>query len=194
VFDFKFKDSQKGSAVNACSSCQENIASPYRILGYGFLKTKSNNKLKEDKTMGLLDSILGAVSGKTEGSGGANALVGVLGGLLQQSGGLQGLANKFSQGGCGNVFSSWVGLGENQSISSDQIQSCLGSDQVKALAAKMGIDPAQASNLLAEFLPKVVDKLTPTGKVDPNADHQQGLAALIPSLLQTFAGSDTART
>ena len=145
--------------------------------------------------MGLLDSILGAVSGKTdEGSGGANALVGVLGGLLQQSGGLQGLANKFSQGGCGNAFASWVGLGENQTISSSQVQNCLGSDQVKALAAKMGIDPAQASTLLAEFLPKVVDKLTPTGKVDPNADHQQGLAAMIPSLLETFAGSGAART
>lgn len=144
--------------------------------------------------MGLLDSVLGAMSGKTDSSGGANALIGILGGLLQQSGGLQGLANKFSQGGCGNVFSSWVGLGENQSISSHQVQNCLGSDQVQALAAKMGVDPAQASNLLAEFLPKVVDKLTPAGKVDPNADHQQGLAALIPSLLQSFAGSGTAKT
>src|SRR5207244_6005989 len=143
--------------------------------------------------MGLLDSILGAVSGKTE-PGGANALVGVLGGLLQQSGGLRGLANKFSQGGCGNVFASWVGLGENQTISSSQVQSCLGSDQVKALAAKMGIDPAQASNLLAEFLPKVVDKLTPTGKVDPAADPQQGLAVLIPSLLQQISGSGATRT
>ena len=144
--------------------------------------------------MGLLDSVLGAMSGRTEGSGGANALVGVLGGLLQQSGGLQGLANKFSQGGCGNVFSSWVGLGENQSISSDQIQKCLGSDEVKTLAAKMGIDPDQASNLLAEFLPKVVDKLTPTGKVDPAADPQQGLAVLIPSLLQQISGSGATRT
>ncbi len=136
--------------------------------------------------MGLLDSILGAASGKTDPSGEANSLVGILGGLLTQSGGLQGLANKFSQ--------SWVGMGENQSVSSDQIQKCLGSDQVKALAAKMGIDPDQASNLLAEFLPKVVDKLTPTGKVDPAADHQQGLAALIPSLLQSLSGSGATRT
>jgi len=141
--------------------------------------------------MGLLDSILGAVSGQDAAAGGTNQLVGILGGLLQQSGGLQGLMNKFSQGGQGNTFSSWVGMEENQPISSDQIQKCLGSDQVKALAAKMGIDPAQASNLLAEFLPKVVDKLTPAGKVDPTADHQQGLAALIPSLLQTLGGSRT---
>ena len=138
--------------------------------------------------MGLLDSILGAVTGKTDGSGGAAQLIGVLGGLLAQSGGLQGLANKFAQSGQGNAFQSWVGMGENQPISSDQIQNALGSDQVKALAAKMGIDPAQASNFLAEYLPKVVDKLTPEGKVDPAADHQQGLAALLPSLLQSLSG------
>lgn len=140
--------------------------------------------------MGLLDSILGAATGKTDGSGGggAAALVGIVGGLLQQSGGLQGLANKFSQGGAGNAFSSWVGTGENQPISNDQIQKVLGSDQVRALAAKMGVDPAQASQLLAQYLPKVVDKLTPAGKIDPAADHEQGLAALLPSLLQTLGG------
>jgi uncharacterized protein YidB (DUF937 family) len=114
--------------------------------------------------------------------------VGILGGLLTQCGGLQGLANKFSQSGQGNAFSSWVGLGENQPISDNQIQNVLGSEQVKALAAKMGVDPAQASQFLAEYLPKVVDKLTPEGKVDPTADHQQGLANLLPTLLQSFGG------
>jgi uncharacterized protein YidB (DUF937 family) len=138
--------------------------------------------------MGLLDSILGAMSGKGDASDQAGPLIGVLSGLLAQSGGLQGLANKFSQSGQGNVFSSWVGMGENEAISANQVQNALGSDQVNALAAKMGIDPAQASHFLAEYLPKIVDKLTPTGKVDPNADHQQGLAALLPSLLQSLQG------
>ena len=138
--------------------------------------------------MGLLDSIVGAVTGKTDGSGGAAQLIGVLGGLLAQSGGLQGLANKFAQSGQGNAFQSWVGMGENQPISSGEIQNVLGSEQVNALAAKMGLDPAQASNFLAEYLPKIVDKLTPAGKVDPAADHQQGLAALLPSLLQSLGG------
>jgi len=54
--------------------------------------------------------------------------------------------------------------------------------------AKIGVDPAQASHFLAEYLPKVVDKLTPEGKVDPTADHQQGLANLLPSLLQSLGG------
>jgi len=79
-------------------------------------------------------------------------------------------------------------MGQNETISPNQIQNAIGSDQVNALAAKMGIDPAQASQFLAEYLPKIVDKLTPAGKVDPNADHQQGLAALLPSLLQSLQG------
>src|SRR5689334_24252723 len=121
--------------------------------------------------MGLLDSILGAASGKTEGSGGAGQLIGVLSGLLAQSGGLQGLANKFAQSGQGNAFQSWVGMGENEPISSNQIQRALGSEQVNAIATRMGVDPGVASNFLAEYLPKIVDKLTPQGKVDPAADH-----------------------
>src|SRR6188474_2551145 len=125
--------------------------------------------------MGLLDSILSAVSGKSDASGEAAPLIGILSGLLAQS-------------GQGNAFSSWVGMGENQPLSSNQIQQALGSDQVRALAARMGVDPNLASQFLAEYLPKIVDKLTPAGKVDPTADHQEGLAALLPSLLQSLGG------
>jgi uncharacterized protein YidB (DUF937 family) len=140
--------------------------------------------------MGLLDSILSAVSGtqKPSGAGEANPLLGILSGLLTQSGGLQGLASKFSQSGQGDAFSSWVGMGENQSVSTNQVQEALGSDQIRAIATKMGVDPNLASQFLAEYLPKIVDKLTPAGKVDPNANTQQGLAALLPSLLQSLGG------
>jgi uncharacterized protein YidB (DUF937 family) len=153
--------------------------------------SRENNNQRRKQVMGLLDSILGAVTGKPDDSGGAAQLIGVLGGLLAQSGGLQGLANKFAQSGQGNAFQSWVGMGENEGISSNQIQNALGSEQVNALAAKMGIDPAQASSFLAEYLPKVVDKLTPAGKIDPAADHQQGLTALLPSLLQSLGGQSS---
>jgi uncharacterized protein YidB (DUF937 family) len=141
--------------------------------------------------MGLFDSILGAASGKNAQSGEANPLIGVLGGLLAQSGGLQGLANKFSQSGQGNAFQSWVGMGENHPVSNDQIQNVLGSEQVNAIATRMGVDPAIVSTFLAEYLPKIVDKLTPAGKIDPAADHQQGLAALLPSLLQSLGGQSS---
>ena len=138
--------------------------------------------------MGLFDSILGASSAKGDASGQGNPLIGMVGGLLAQSGGLQGLANKFSQNGQGNAFQSWVGMGENQPVSSNQIQNVLGPEQVNAIATKLGVDPAIVSTFLAEYLPKIVDKLTPAGKIDPAADHQQGLAALLPSLMQSLSG------
>jgi uncharacterized protein YidB (DUF937 family) len=141
--------------------------------------------------MGLFDSILAAASGKTDASGEANPLIGILGGLLAQSGGLQGLATKFSQSGQGNAFQSWVGMGENQPVSSNQIQNALGSEQISAIATRMGVDPAIASRFLAEYLPKIVDKLTPAGKIDPGTDQQQGLAALLPSLLQSLRGQSS---
>ncbi len=137
--------------------------------------------------MSLLDNVMNTVTGKTSGTTPeANPLVGLLGNLFTQSGGLQGMMSKFSDAGLGNVFSSWVGTGQNQPIGADQIQQVLGSDQVKALAAKLGIDPAQVSQLIAEHLPKVVDKLTPQGKIDPNANTQQALGGLLPSLLETL--------
>ena len=141
--------------------------------------------------MGLLDSILGAASGKGGASGQSNPLIGIVSGLLAQSGGLQGLASKFSQSGQGNAFQSWVGMDENQPVSSNQIQNALGSDQVNAIATRMGVDPGIVSTFLAENLPKIVDKLTPAGKIDPTADHQQGLAALLPSLLQSLGGQSS---
>ena len=139
--------------------------------------------------MGLLDSILGGQNNPNE-PGGANPLLGVLTGLLAQSGGVQGLLNKFTQAGHGDKVASWLSPGENKPIAPEHVEQVVGQDQISAIAAKLGVDPAQASQLLAKFLPTVVDKLSPNGHLDPNADHSQSLSGLLPSLLQSFgAGS-----
>ena len=139
--------------------------------------------------MGFLDSILGGQNQPGGNPGGPNPLLAVLTLLLAQSGGIQGLLNKFIQAGHGDKVASWVSTGENEPISPEQVQHAVGSDQISAIAAKLGVDPAQASQLLAKFLPNMVDKLTPGGTVDPNADHSQNLAGLLPSLLQSFGGA-----
>ena len=144
--------------------------------------------------MGFLDSILGGQnqSGEDKG-GGANPILGILTGLLAQSGGIQGLLNKFTQAGHEDKVKSWISTGENEPISPDQVQSVIGSDQISAIAAKLGMDPAQASQLLAKFLPAAVDKMTPNGHVDPNADHSSNLAGMLPGLLQSFGGGNLSR-
>src|SRR4051812_3730716 len=119
----------------------------------------ANMQLVEPQTerqfMSLFDSVLGAVSGKSGDQVQANPLIPIIATLLAQSGGLQGLMSKFSQSGLGNVFSSWVSTGPNPPVSGDQIQQVLGPSQLQALAAKLGVDPEQASHMLAEHLPTI---------------------------------------
>lgn len=130
--------------------------------------------------MGLLDSVLGAVSGQTQGGAGAEGLGGLLGmlgnnpQLMQvassllgndgEHGGLSGLMEKFQQAGLGNVLASWVGTGANQPISGDQLSSVLGSDAMSGLAAKFGVNPNDLAGQLSSVLPGLVDKLTPNGQ------------------------------
>jgi uncharacterized protein YidB (DUF937 family) len=139
--------------------------------------------------MSLLSSVLGAVTGKTDGNVDATPLVAMLSALLAQSGGLQGLMNKFSQAGLGHVFSDWVSTGPNPPVSPDQVRQVLGPDQIQNIAAQLGIDPGRASELVAEFLPTVVDRLTPGGKIDPATSTHEGLAGVLPSLLANLTSS-----
>jgi uncharacterized protein YidB (DUF937 family) len=139
--------------------------------------------------MGLLDTVLSALSGSQTGSPGSGGqLASVLEGILTQNGGLAGLMEKFNHGGLGGIFSSWVGVGENQGISSGQITHLLGSDQVAQLAQKLGVDPGQAAAFMAEHLPRIVDQLTPGGNLDSSANHAQGIAGLLPTLLASLTG------
>ena len=139
--------------------------------------------------MSILSTILSALSGKSGTAAGTDPIAGALSGLLSQSGGLQGLMSKFSQGGLGDIFSSWVGMGENKAVSPEQIHQALGSEQVQALASKLGVDPSHASGFLAEYLPKIIDKLTPSGQIEAGVDHSKGLAAMLPALLASMGGS-----
>jgi|SRR5579872_3198383 uncharacterized protein YidB (DUF937 family) len=98
-----------------------------------------------------------------------NPSTSVASGLLEllnnpQTGGIEGLAQNFEQGGLGHLVSSWVGTGQNLPVSADQLQSVLGSDAVKSLAAKAGISPDEAGTLAAQILPQLVDKLSPNGQ------------------------------
>ncbi|GGA19135.1 YidB family protein [Dyella nitratireducens] len=117
--------------------------------------------------MSLLDS-LGSLLGGNQ-SEGAGSLVSVAGQLIQQAGGVQGLADKLQQHGLGDAVQSWIGTGANQAISGDQLNQVLqktGLDSVVNNAAgKLGVDPGQLVGQLAQVLPHAVDHATPNGDV-----------------------------
>lgn len=132
--------------------------------------------------MGLLDTLAGQVLGSLSGEG-ANRPAGLADAILAlvndpQSGGLRGLVGAFEQQGLGGIVSSWIGTGQNQPVSAEQVQSALGSEQVDAIAQKLGISSQETSGHLAELLPQIVDKLTPNGTVPEGGD----LAGMLGSL------------
>jgi len=132
--------------------------------------------------MGLLDNLENQALGKVLG-GTSNPLAsGLLQMIQNQPGGLQGLMQNFHDKGLGAVASSWVGSGQNQPISSDQIHQVLGSDQVKALAAKAGISPDMAGGAIAQMLPGIIDKLTPNGQVPDNNSVMGMLGGLLQNM------------
>jgi uncharacterized protein YidB (DUF937 family) len=130
--------------------------------------------------MGLLDGLLGQVLGKAVGGGQQNALLEAAMGLLnnQQMGGIGGLLQKLQAGGLGDHVASWVGTGQNQAVSADQIHNALGGDQIQQIAQKIGIEPGHASEGLAALLPQLIDKLTPNGSLPQGQALDQGLAGL----------------
>ncbi len=132
--------------------------------------------------MSLMDQLGQAVGGMLGGSSNQNPLLQALTGLLGQNssvGGLGGLVQTLQKNGLSEIVNSWVGTGKNLPVTPQQIQQGLGSDLLKQLATKAGISPEAAGTQLAGLLPDLVDKLTPTGKIE---------AGGLDQLLKMFQG------
>ena len=129
----------------------------------------------------LLGSVLGggARSGTGGGAGGVGGAGGaaILGSLLQAlmngrggsggtgSGGnpLGGLMDLLTRSGLAEQKDSWVGTGDNQSVTGAQIQQALPDETLKEVADEAGVTTDQAATEIAQSLPKVVDRLSPDG-------------------------------
>jgi uncharacterized protein YidB (DUF937 family) len=131
----------------------------------------------------ILGGLLGGSSGGSPGTaaGGMNlgalaAALGPLLGKLLQGGGLSKLLGNAQASGLSAQADSWVGTGENQSVSGQDIKRVVGDDAVKEVAQTAGISEDEAADVLARVVPQVVSGLTPGGQV-PSDDELGQLAA-----------------
>jgi uncharacterized protein YidB (DUF937 family) len=115
---------------------------------------------------------------KQHGPAIATHAVGLLNSKSGSSSGLSSVVEGFTKNGLGQQASSWVGTGENQPVSPDQVKSALGDQQVAEVAEQAGVSQDEAAKGLAGLLPQLVDHLTPDGKI-PNADQTKGLLSQI---------------
>jgi uncharacterized protein YidB (DUF937 family) len=115
--------------------------------------------------MSILDTI-GSLLGKSDNSS-VSVPEALVAALASHEGGLGGLVQKFEAAGLGGVISSWIGTGENQPVAADPLRGILGSDLVQLLPQ------------IAQHLPRVVDGMTPDGKLPSTGNLlEAGLAFL----------------
>lgn len=132
--------------------------------------------------MGLFDQLAGQVMGslgaqKQDPVPQGDLLGGVLG-LIERAGGVPALLQMLQKGGLSNQVASWIGTGENQPVSGDQITAALGEDQVRQIAQQSGVEAEHASTGLAQLLPQIIDQLTPNGAVPQDELLAQGMSLL----------------
>jgi uncharacterized protein YidB (DUF937 family) len=95
-----------------------------------------------------------------------SALSGLAGGDSGNDGfGLGALLSKMDSGGLSAVVKSWLGDGNNEAISPDQITNILGADKISEFASKLGLSNEEAAGGLSEALPQMVDKASSGGSL-----------------------------
>jgi uncharacterized protein YidB (DUF937 family) len=112
------------------------------------------------------------------GAGGMSDLLkGGLGGLLAGgaagtilSGGLGDLMKQLQQNGLGDQADSWVSNGPNKQVAPGDLANALGADQIESLASQSGLSRDDLLQGLSQFLPDVVNHLTPDGRLPSDSE------------------------
>ncbi|MDQ8702948.1 YidB family protein [Streptomyces sp. LHD-70] len=109
---------------------------------------------------GVLGALLGSLLG-----GAGNGRAGSTGGGGDNP--LGGLLDMLTRSGLGDrgQLDSWVGTGENQPLSPEQVKQAVPDETLDRVATEAGVSRDQVADQVARELPQVVDKLTPEGQV-----------------------------
>lgn len=87
--------------------------------------------------------------------------------LADQSGNidLAGLVSKFGTSGLGALAASWLGDGNNETLSTQQITDVFGQDKLTGFASSLGMNTDSAANGLASMIPQLIDKSSSGGSL-----------------------------
>ena len=135
--------------------------------------------------------------GNNDGQVDMNEALGTLSRLFSDNGSggssldLSGLVSKMQGTGLSDIVGSWLGDGENQAISGQQITDVLGSDKVNDFATSLNIDADSAQDELAELVPQMVDKSSSGGKLTDMLSAVGGIEGLSAGLGALLAGNKT---
>ena len=77
--------------------------------------------------------------------------------------GMQGIVSRMTDAGMGQQVQSWIGTGDNQSVSGEQIRQAVDPAALQRMSEKTGMQADQICDHAAQVLPELMDQATPQG-------------------------------
>ncbi len=96
---------------------------------------------------------------------------------------LAGLSSMLEQNGLGEQVKSWLGDGENQEISAEQLKDAIGEEKVAEVASDMGVEAGDALESLRSALPNILNNASEGGSILDQFGDIQGLLGKAKNLL-----------
>ena len=75
------------------------------------------------------------------------------------------VVKQFEEKGMRDQVDSWVRTGPNKPVDRRQIEDVFGGRELDELSRRKGIDRDQLAEVLAKYLPRIIDELTPQGQL-----------------------------
>ena len=87
--------------------------------------------------------------------------------LQVEVGQLPDVVRQFEEKGMREQVDSWVRTGPNKPVDRRQIEDAFGQRELEQIARSKGVDRDQLAEVLAKYIPRIIDELTPTGQLPP---------------------------
>jgi len=125
------------------------------------------------------------------GGGGtsSDSITSVLGNLLggdnesDGGGGIGSILSSMKEKGLGSIADSWLGDGDNEEISTDQLRDVVGGSKVTEMASELGTDEDSLLSGLKDALPQMIDKSSSGGSLLDNLGGLSGALGMAKKFL-----------
>jgi uncharacterized protein YidB (DUF937 family) len=154
------------------------VISDYRMYRDGYKSASgegsqlTESQPTEGKRMALTD-ILNKLGGQKGEQGGLAAIS-----KLFDADGMQGILSKLQASGLDKQVMSWIGHGQNEPVTGDDIKNAVNPQQLSQVAQQSGMSQDEVADHVAQALPETVDKATPGGAVPKQGFSMESLTGM----------------
>ena len=123
------------------------------------------------------------------GDASSDSITSVLGNLLggdngdDEGGGIGSILSSMKEKGLGSIADSWLGDGDNEEISTDQLRDVVGGSKVTEMASELGTDEDSLLSGLKDALPQMIDKSSSGGSLLDNLGGLSGALGMAKKFL-----------